>query len=152
MDIGEVSNAHLGSCNWWEGSGMDHSETQDWGVGQGGMDAMGKGKAFAKGGYQPGGFKGGGKTQQGGFSYDCYNCGQKGHLARNCPNPKGGMKGKGESKGKAEGKSAGKGFQGVCYTCGKFGHSQANCWHNGKGGKGGKGGISQVDVDYWTDL
>ena len=55
----------------------------------------------------------------------CFNCGESGRYARECPKPKG----KGKSKGKADDR--------LCYNCGKSGHISRNCPNQAKGkGKG----------------
>ena len=57
----------------------------------------------------------------GGKGIICYNCGQQGHKAYQCPNREtgNGQKGKGNGKNK---------FTGTCHLCGKPGHKKADCW------------------------
>ena len=75
----------------------------------------------------------------------CYRCGGMGHIANDCPAPKGkgkgredrtfgGKSGKGPDKGKGKGvggkgpdKGKGKGSV-VCSYCGKRGHDPSRCW------------------------
>ena len=60
----------------------------------------------------------------------CFNCGESGRYARECPKPTG----KGKSKGKADDR--------LCYNCGKSGHISRNCPNQAKGkgkGKAAKG-------------
>ena len=79
------------------------------------VDAVGKGKAAFKGkgnGKGAKGFKGGKGPQE----MSCFNCYEKGHLARDCPNPV------------------------KCAICWKSGHNAAQCFQN-PSNVGGKSGV-----------
>ena len=153
MDIGQVQDVNYWPNNiyetnqdwgYWDWSydypypyndGNDDRQLHEDNEGGEDLDAVG-----AKGA----GKKGGGK---------CFNCGQAGHLARNCPYKGKGKGGYNLAKGKSKGKGAyakggykggwGKGpwqggaQKGPCYNCGQNGHIAAQCPYKKGGGKGG---------------
>ncbi|XP_024376335.1 cold shock domain-containing protein 4 [Physcomitrium patens] len=92
------------------------------GGGEGGGRGFGGGAARGRGrgGRGSGGF-GGERGGVGGGDRSCYNCGEGGHMARDCQN---------ESTGNARqggGGGGGVGGSRSCYTCGEAGHFARDC-------------------------
>ena len=50
------------------------------------------------------------------FPYKCYNCGEQGHITKDCPEKK---------KKRRPGK-----FTGACDLCGEIGHRKKDCWED----------------------
>jgi hypothetical protein len=95
-----------------------------------------------------GGDRGGGG---GGGDRACYNCGEVGHMSRDCPQPRqgggggGGGGGRGGDRDEASYGSCGGGDRGgggdrACYNCGENGHMSRDCPQPRSGGGGGGGG------------
>ncbi|KAL6274089.1 hypothetical protein ACE6H2_024781 [Prunus campanulata] len=74
--------------------------------------------------------RGAGGGGGGGSGGGCFSCGGYGHVARVCPNGTGGGVGVG----------GGGGGGGNCYKCGEFGHLARDCSSGAVGGGGGGGG------------
>lgn len=120
---------------------------------RGGFGGRGRG---GRGGF---GSRGGGFGGRGGGGSGCFNCGEEGHMSRECPSARGGRGGRGGGGGGGSGcfkcgqeghmsrecPSGGSsgGGRGGCFNCGQEGHMSRECPTGGRGGsRGGRGGGS----------
>lgn len=72
--------------------------------------------------FSDGGSRGRGRGRGGGRvgSRSCFNCGEEGHMSRECSKPKAGGGGRGGTR--------------TCYKCGEEGHMSRECTKGGSGG------------------
>jgi hypothetical protein len=72
--------------------------------------------------------KGGKKGAKGATDRECYNCGKKGHLSKDCWSAAGKSKGKGDKKAAGKtGKGKDSTMERKCFKCGKTGHFKKDC-------------------------
>ncbi|GAA5913674.1 DNA topoisomerase 3 [Sporobolomyces salmoneus] len=83
------------------------------------------------------GFAGASNSGGGASDRNCFNCGQDGHWAKDCPSSA--SRSGGGAVGPSRG-SAGGGQSGACFKCGEEGHWSSNCPNQPESGNGGSGG------------
>ena len=98
------------------------------GRGRGFGDSYGSGGGYG-GGYSRGG-DGGYGGGRGGGGGACFNCGESGHMSRECPNGRGGGGGRGGGFGGGRGGGRGGGDRN-CFKCGQPGHMSRECPNGG---------------------